>query len=44
MPFIAVEKATGEIEEWPQIEYLDRVQAMIPCGGPEGTASQSWPI
>jgi hypothetical protein len=32
MPFVAVEKATGRIEEWPQLPYLDRVRAMSPVG------------
>ncbi len=30
-PWLAVDRSTGEIELWPHLDYLDRVQRMRRC-------------
>ncbi|MGX1703319.1 hypothetical protein [Microbacterium sp. NPDC055357] len=32
--WIVVDRVTGEIDEWPHLDHLDRVQQMRPVGGP----------
>lgn len=33
--WIAVDRETGEIDEWPHLDHLDRVQQMRRAGSPD---------